>query len=58
MSFGSVSEILFGGRKDLLAEETFGEFRLGVGRGPSLDLVSALEVSAVGVDSVRGEDDL
>jgi len=58
MSFGSVSEILFGGRKDLLAEETFGEFRFGVGRSPSLGLVSALEVSAVSVDCVRGEDNL
>ncbi len=58
MSFGCVSEILFRGWKDLLAEETFGEFRFGVGRGPSLDLVSALEVSAVSVDSVRSEDNL
>jgi hypothetical protein len=41
-----------------LAEETFGEFRLGVGGGSSLGLVSALEVSAVGVDSVRSEDNL
>jgi hypothetical protein len=41
-----------------LAEETFGEFRFGVGRSPSLGLVSALEVSAVSVDSVRSENDL
>jgi hypothetical protein len=33
MSFGRVSEILFGGQKNLLAEETFGEFRFGIGGG-------------------------
>ncbi len=33
MSFGSLSQILCGGRKELMAEETFGEFRFGVGGG-------------------------